>query len=95
MLLSSQSLVSTKLLSCHSGIRRSMKVNASAPNAFGDEELQSFNLSILGDLHLPHAPGDLNHFYEARDQLLSASPSIEEARVVQLGDLGSYEKGWP
>lgn len=99
MNVSSLSSVLTKLppsqTTQHTGSRRSMKVGAFAPNNFGDESLKSFNISILGDLHLPNAPGDLGHFYQARDQLLSASPSIEEARVVQLGDLGSYEKGWP
>lgn len=99
MVMQSQSLVSTKLLpaqiSLHTGIRRSMRVKAFEPDKFGNEDSKSFNISILGDLHLPNAPGELGHFYQARDQLLSASPSIEHARVVQLGDLGSYEKGWP
>lgn len=64
-------------------------------DAFGNEKSNSFNISILGDLHLPNAPDDLGHFHQAREQLLAAAPEYDEARVVQLGDLGSYEKGWP
>lgn len=76
-------------------LNRPTMAKAFAPKQFEDESSTSFNISILGDLHLPNAPGELGHFYQARDQLLAAAPSADEARVVQLGDLGSYEKGWP
>jgi hypothetical protein len=65
------------------------------PKNFSDESAESFNISILGDLHLPNAPQELGHFFEAREQLLGVTPEKKHSRVVQLGDLGSYEKGWP
>jgi hypothetical protein len=59
----------------------------------------SFSMSILGDLHLPPSvDGQMDAFwFAARDQLkLDMSRFNPEAeRVVQLGDLGAYDKGWP
>ena len=66
-----------------------------APRGFGDENCNEFVMSVLGDLHLPNSPNDLSTFREARDQLLKESGEGIVTRVVQLGDLGAYDKGWP
>jgi len=65
-------------------------------NTFAGEDA-SFSIAILGDLHLP--PGDVipTDFVTARDQLRRDMDSASRAaqRVVQLGDLGAYDKGFP
>jgi len=69
------------------------------PRAFACEERgASFSVAVLGDLHLP--PGDAvpEDFLKARDQLtrdMVASAPGAAHRVVQLGDLGAYDKGFP
>ncbi len=65
-------------------------------NTFAGDDA-SFSIAVLGDLHLP--PGDVipTDFVTARDQLRRDMDSASGAaqRVVQLGDLGAYDKGFP
>eukprot|EP00890_Picochlorum_soloecismus_P006210 jgi/Picsp_1/6590/NSC_03933-R1_protein len=77
-------------------IVRARSMPLSSPDKFEDSDCERFTVSILGDLHLKNSSGELGLFHEARDQLLAfASQDSGPTRVVQLGDLGSYEKGWP
>ena len=86
------------------GARQKAKPRKEAPrsplaslNDTFDSEQALFTLAVLGDLHLP--PGDVipADFVKARDQLrqdMDSSPGSAQ-RLVQLGDLGAYDKGFP
>ena len=69
------------------------------PRAFACEERgASFSMAVLGDLHLPPEDAVPEDFLKARDQLrrdMVASAPGAAHRVVQLGDLGAYDKGFP
>lgn len=70
------------------------------PASFENSECDAFTVGILGDLHLPADGGQgMIEFEQAREQLGGIIRSIEddgaERRIVQLGDLGSYERNWP
>jgi hypothetical protein len=67
------------------------------PRGFADPAAPSFAVAIVGDLHLPASPDEMGPFHEAREQLVRLATRDPSAapRVVQLGDLGSYEPGWP
>lgn len=66
------------------------------PRDFADPSASDFAVAIMGDLHLPSNAADMGLFLEARDQLVGmARQDSAAARLVQLGDLGSYERGWP
>lgn len=66
------------------------------PQNFHDPAVNSFSVAIMGDLHLSAKPDELALFNEARDQLREMARNASEApRVVQLGDLGNYDPGWP
>lgn len=67
-----------------------------SPANFNDPECSSFSVAIMGDLHLPKDAAQMGLFNDARDQLRQiATEDNATARLVQLGDLGSYERGWP
>jgi len=67
------------------------------PKNFSDSKCTNFAVSILGDLHISKNPKELTLFNEARDQLrtMVTQDGIDASRVVQLGDLGNYDAGWP
>lgn len=67
------------------------------PRDFEDTECTAFRMAILGDLHLPANADRMSQFHEARTQLRTMIHDDATAvpRVIQLGDLGSYEKKWP
>lgn len=70
------------------------------PANFENPECDAFTVGILGDLHLPADGGQgMLEFEEAREQLGGIIRSLAEGgaerRIVQLGDLGSYERNWP
>lgn len=72
------------------------KEDAPGLTAFVAEEADSFAIAILGDLHLPDPIPDI--FSKSRCQLLDAlngdtNGSNVAKRVIQLGDLGSYQHG--
>lgn len=69
----------------------------SAFNNFSDINAKDFTIAIMGDLHLPANPAPITEFEIAREQLVNIlnTTTTTASRVVQLGDLGSYEKGWP
>ena len=80
--------------------RRLTMANAHAslpdPVNFSDPSSTAFNIAIMGDLHMNNNPEDWTLFHEARDQLREiAREGSDAARLVQLGDLGSYDATWP
>lgn len=64
-------------------------------STFEDASASDFKVAIMGDLHLPKLPTPMPLFEQARDQLVQMIGDSSAPRVIQLGDLGSYEKGWP
>jgi hypothetical protein len=70
---------------------------AAPPPGFEDAAARDFALAIVGDLHLPRDPAAMGEFRAARAQLAAAAAAASAAapRLVQLGDLGSYEADWP
>jgi Calcineurin-like phosphoesterase len=67
------------------------------PRNFSDSKCSNFSVAIMGDLHISRNPEELTLFNEARDQLriMVTQDGIDASRVVQLGDLGNYDAGWP
>jgi hypothetical protein len=67
------------------------------PKNFSDSNCTNFSVAIMGDLHISRNPEELTLFNEARDQLrtMVTQEGIDAPRVVQLGDLGNYDAGWP
>lgn len=66
------------------------------PAGFAAPDAPSFAVAIMGDLHLSPDPSGLPEFEAARAQLVDAATSLSPAaRIVQLGDLGAYDAGWP
>jgi hypothetical protein len=89
-----------------SAFRKRMTVTAASnslyaalpdPKNFSDAECTNFSVAIMGDLHISRNPEELTPFNEARDQLrtMVTQDGIDAPRVVQLGDLGNYDVGWP
>lgn len=72
-------------------------LDLSNPIGFDAEDCSSFSLAFMGDLHLPANDEDqMKLFHQARDQLkIMTTQDGSTPRIIQLGDLGSYEKGWP
>ena len=78
--------------------RRAVRpANSFADSNFDDAAASSFLMAVLGDLHLPPGETVPDDFLNARDQLKRDMTSVPGAahRVVQLGDLGAYTKGFP
>ena len=67
------------------------------PKNFSDSKCNNFSVAIMGDLHISRNPEELTLFHQARDQLrtMVTQDGIDASRVVQLGDLGNYDAGWP
>lgn len=66
------------------------------PANFSDPDAADFAVAIVGDLHLSNTPKDLDPFIQARTQLHKITTSSSQCpRLVQLGDLGSYDPRWP
>jgi hypothetical protein len=71
--------------------------NLPDPKNFSDPQCTNFSVAIMGDLHISRNPEELTLFNEARDQLrtMIVQDGVDAPRVVQLGDLGNYDAGWP